>query len=178
MGPELGCRAMDKLDILLILFVLLLQMSLLFFALLFPALRLMLWLYDSCFNQAISHSLQSELLRSLAYVAYLLLRLVMRVIYWFDKILGWILAPVYNLWMVICFLPLFYWRLFRPSAKGCPVWSILTDPKDQFSVGCKLKNLNPAGLICPLWSKYMVFLTYQVHGVYAHLNQNQNKEVA
>ena len=103
MGLELGCRAMDKCDILLIPFVLLLQMSLLFFALLFPALCLLLWLYDSCFNQAISHSLQSELLRSLVYVAYLLLCLVMRVIYWLHKILGWILAPVYHFWMVIFF---------------------------------------------------------------------------
>ena len=103
MGPELGCRAMDKLDILLIPFVLLLQMSLLFFALLFPALRLMLWLYDSCFNQAISHSLPFELLNSLAYVTYLPLRLVMLVIYWLHKIFGWILAPVYYFWIVFLF---------------------------------------------------------------------------
>jgi len=178
MGPELGCRAMDKLDILLIPFVLLLRMSLLFFARLFPALRLLLWLYDSCFNQVISYSLQSELLRSLVYVAYLLLLLVLLVIYWLHKILGWILAPVKYLWMVISFWPRFYWRLFHPSAKGHSVWSILTDPEDQFSVGRKLKNLNPAGWICPLWSKYMVFLTYQVHVTYGHLNQNQNKEVA
>ena len=81
MGPELGCRAMDKLDILLIPFVLLLRMSLLFFALLFPALRLLLWLYDFCFNQAILHGLQFELLRSLSYVAYLILHLVMLVMY-------------------------------------------------------------------------------------------------
>ena len=178
MGPELGCRTMDKLDILLIPFDLLLRMSLLFFALLFPALRLLLWLYDYCFNQAFMHGLQFELLRSLAYVAYLFLRLVMLVIYWFRMILGWILAPVYYFWMVISFWPQFYWHLFCPSAKGRSVWSILTDPEDQFSVSRKLKNLNPTGWICPLWLKYMVFLTDQVHGAYAHMNQNQNKEVA
>ncbi len=76
------------------------------------------------------------------------------------------------------FWPRFYWRLFRPSAKGRSVWSILTNPEDQFSVSRKLKNLNPAGWNRPLWSKYMVFSTYQVHGAYAHLNQNQNKELA
>ena len=65
MGPELGCRTMDKLDILLIPFDLLLRMSLLFFALLFPALRLLLWLYDYCFNQAFTHGLQFEFLRTL-----------------------------------------------------------------------------------------------------------------
>jgi hypothetical protein len=80
--------------------------------------------------------------------------------------------------MVISFWPRFCWCLFRLSAKGRSVWSILTDPEDQFSVGRKLKNLNPAGWISPLWSKYMVFSTYQVHGAYAHLNQNQNKKVA
>ena len=178
MGPELGCRTMDKLDILLIPFILLLRMSLQFFALLFPVLRLLLWLYDFCFNQAITHGLQVELLRSFLYVAYLFLRLAMLVIYWLHKILGWILAPVYYFWVVISFWPRFYWRLFRPSAKGRSVWSILTDPEDQSSVSCKLKNLNPAGWIRPLWSKYMVFSTYQVHGACAHLHQNQNKEVA
>jgi hypothetical protein len=109
---------------------------------------------------------------------YLLLCLVMLVIYWLHKIPGWILAPVYYFWMVISFWLQFYWRLFRPSAKGHSVWSILTDPEDQFSISCKLKNLNLAGWIRHLWSKYMVFSTYQVHGAYAHLNQNQNKEVA
>ena len=105
MGPELGCRTMDKLDILLIPFILLLRMSLQFFALLFPVLRLLLWLYDFCFNQAITHGLQVELLRSFLYVAYLFLRLAMLVIYWLHKILGWILAPVYYFWVVISFWP-------------------------------------------------------------------------
>ena len=178
MGPELGCRMLDKIDLLLIPAVLLLRLSLLFYALLSMALRLLLLLYDYCFHQGLSRGLQLELLRSSAYVAFLLHRLAMLVIYWLHVIFGWFLAPVYYSWMVISFWPRFYWRLFRPSAKGRLEWSILTDPEDQFSDSRKLKNLNPAGWIRPLWSKYMVFLTYQVHGAYAHLNQNQNKEVA
>jgi len=177
-GPELGCRTLDKLDLFLLPVVLLLRLSLLFYALLFTALRLLLWLYDYCFHQGFSHGLQSELLRSSAYVAFLLHRLAMLVIYWLHVLFGWILAPAYYFWLVISFWPRFYWQLFHPSAKGRSVWSILTDPEDQFSVSCKLKNLNPAGWIRPLWSKYMVFSTYQVDGAYAHLNQNQNKEVA
>ena len=102
----------------------------------------------------------------------------MLVIYWLHIILGWILVPVHYFWMVISFWPQFYWRLFCLSAKGCLVWSFLTNPKDQFSISCKLNNLNPARWIRPLWSKYMIFSTYQVHGAYVHLNQNQNKEVA
>ncbi len=178
MGPELGCRTLDKVDLLLIPVVLLLRLSLLFYALLSTALRLLLWLYDYCFHQGLSHGLQLELLQSSAYVVFLLHRLAMLVIYWLHVIFGWILAPVYYFWMVISFWPRFYWRLFCPSAKGRLVWSILTNPEDQFSVSRKLKNLNPAGWICPLWSTYMVFSTYQVHGAHAHLNQHQNKEVA
>ena len=146
MGPELGCRTLDKLDLLLIPVVLLLRLSLLFYALLSTALRLLLWLFvDYCFHQGLSHGLQSELLRSSASVAFLLHRLAMLVIYWLHIIFGWILAPVHYVWVVISFWPRFYWRLFYPSAKGRSVWSILTNPKDQCSASCKLKNLNPAG---------------------------------
>ena len=103
MGPELGCRTLDKLDLLLIPVVLLLRLSLLFYALLSTALRLLLWLYDYCFHQGISHGLQSELLRSSAYIAFLLHCLAMLVIYWLHVIFGWILAPVYYFWIVFLF---------------------------------------------------------------------------
>ncbi len=57
------------------------------------------------------------------------------------------------------------------------MWSILTDPENKSSTVRKLTNCNPAGLIRPLWSRYMVFTTYQVHGAYAHLHQHWNKDV-
>ena len=82
MGPEVGCRTLDKLDLFLFPIVLLLRLSLLSYALLFLAQRLLLWMYNFCFNQVIAHGLQSELLKSSAYVAYLILRLAMLVIYW------------------------------------------------------------------------------------------------
>ena len=88
MGPELGCRTLDKLDLFLLPIVLLLQLSLLFYALLFPAQILLLWMYDFCFNQGVAHGLQSELLRSSAYVAYLILSLAMLVIYWLHNFFG------------------------------------------------------------------------------------------
>ena len=50
MGPELGCRTLDKLDLFLLPIVLLLRLSLLFYALLFPAQKLLLWMYNFCFN--------------------------------------------------------------------------------------------------------------------------------
>ena len=177
MGPELGCRTLDKVDFFLIPIVLLLQLSLLFYALLFPALRLLLRIYDYCFHQGFSHGLQSELLQSSTYVAYLLLRLAMVVLYWLHAIFGWSLASAYYLWKAISFWPRFFWHLFGTKAKGCLVWSILTDPEDKFSTAPKLTNCHPAGLICPLWSRYMVFTTYQVHCAYAHLLQHRNEDV-
>ena len=151
MGPELGCRTLDKLDLFLIPVVLLLRLSLLFYALLSTALRLLLWLYDYCFHQGLLLGLQSELLRSSVYVAFLLLCLAMLVIYWLHIIFGWILVPVYYLWQAISFWPRFFWHLVGTKAKGRSVWSILTDPEDKYSTACKRKNCHPAGWIHPLW---------------------------
>jgi hypothetical protein len=105
MGLELGRRTLDKLDTFLLPIVLLLQLSLLFYALLFPAQTLLLWMYDFCFNQGLMHGLQSELLRSSAYVAYLILCLAMLVMYWLHRFTGWILTPVYYLWLALSFWP-------------------------------------------------------------------------
>jgi len=140
-------------------------------------LRLLLWLYDYCFHQGLSHGLQLELLRSSAYVAFLLLRMAMLVIYWLHIIFGWILVPAYYLWQAISFWPRFFWHLVGTKAKGRSVWSILPDPEDKYSTARKLKNCHPAGWIRPLWSRYMVFTTYQVHGAYAHLHQHRNAAV-
>ncbi len=34
------------------------------------------------------------------------------------------------------------------------------------------------GTICPLWSRFLVFSSYQVHGAYAQLHQRNNAEIA
>ncbi len=34
------------------------------------------------------------------------------------------------------------------------------------------------GTIHPLWSRFLVFSSYQVHGAYAHLHQHNNAEIA
>ena len=90
---------------------------------------------------------------------------------------GWSLAPAYYLWKAISFWPQFFRHLFGTKAKGRSVWSILTDSEDKSSTARKLANCHPAGLVCPLWSRYMVFTTYQVHGAYTHLHQHRNKDV-
>jgi len=176
-GPELGCRTLDKLDLLLFPIVLLLRLSLLLYALLFSALRLFVSIYDACFNQAVAHGLQSELYRSLVFVTYLILRLVMLFLYWFHIFLGWILAPGYYFWKAISFWPRFFWHLFGIQAKGRSVWSILTDPEDKSSTARRLVHCDLPGKIRPLWSRYLVFTTYQVHGAFAHLHQHRNEDV-
>jgi hypothetical protein len=85
--------------------------------------------------------------------------------------------PVYYLWLALSFWPQFFWYHFGKQAKGCSVWLILTDPKDQSSTARKLRNHNPVGWFHPIWSRYMVFTAYQVHGAYAHLHQHQNQNV-
>ena len=101
----------------------------------------------------------------------------MLVLYWLPVIFGWSLAPAYYLWKVISFWPRFFRHLFGTKAKGRSVWSILTDPEDKSSTARKLTNCKPAGLIRPLWLRYMVFTTYQVHGAYAHLHQHWNEDI-
>jgi hypothetical protein len=87
------------------------------------------------------------------------------------------LTPAYYLWEAISFWLRFFRHLFGTKTKGRSVWSILTDPEDKSSTARKLTNCKPAGLIRPLWLRYMVFTTYQVHGAYAHLHQHWNEDI-
>jgi len=41
-----------------------------------------------------------------------------------------------------------------------------------------MKNRPSAEVIRPLWSKFLVFSTYQVHGAYAHLHQHNHEDIA
>jgi hypothetical protein len=176
-GPETGCRKIDKLDLLLFPIVLLLRVSPLLFTLLPSASRLLCNLYDYCFYKSHSNGFQSKVIGSLSYVYYIILRVAMISLFWLYSILGWVLLSVYYLWVDIVFWPRFYWRLFCTGAKGRSIWSVVADPEDVPSSQQKLKNPSPAGWIHPLWSSYMVFLTYQVHGAYTHLYQHQNHNV-
>ena len=85
---------------------------------------------------------------------------------------------LFKIWRGFLFWPrLFHW-LFNPHAPGRSVWHILTDPEDFTSTRIKMKNRPSAEVIRPLWSKFLVFSTYQVHGAYAHLHQHNREDVA
>jgi hypothetical protein len=70
------------------------------------------------------------------------------------------------LWRGICFWPRLYFDLFGPGAQGRSLFAIIFDPENEKSTLRKMKNQKPAGTIRPLWSKFLVFSTYQVHGAY------------
>jgi hypothetical protein len=41
-----------------------------------------------------------------------------------------------------------------------------------------LKNMPSQAIIDPLWLRFLIFSTYQVHGAYAHIHQKENADVS
>jgi hypothetical protein len=99
-------------------------------------------------------------------------------VYWTHSLTLLLLQWPFELWRGLSFWPWLYYQLFNPNAPGRSVWQIITDPKDRASTRTKMKNQPSEGVICPLWSKLLVFSTYQVHGAFAHLHQRNNDDVA
>jgi hypothetical protein len=99
-------------------------------------------------------------------------------IYWMHIALASALSLPAAIWRGLLFWPRLYYCLFNSNAKGRSIWNIITDPEDASSNSIKLKNAPSLGSIRPLWSKFLVFSGYQVHGAYAHLHQHTNEEVA
>ena len=119
-----------------------------------------------------------EVLPTLQYILYILMHLT---IFGLGELQGFVrvfLSFPVLLWRGICFWPRLYFELFGPGVKGCSFFAIIFDPENEKSTLRKMKNHKPAGMIRPLWSKFLVFSTYQVHGAYAHLFQKNNREVS
>ena len=175
----MGHRTMDKLDILFIPLVLCLRTSLICFALLSRLVTLTSYVYSYAFDQGCSSGgLFQESLSSTLYLAYVSLRICMFMMFWLSEATTQLLRFPSLLWQAFLFWPRFYYTLFRPSAKGRSVWHIITDPKDASSQSLKTKNFAPPSQIRPLWSRFLVFSSYQVHGAYAHLHQANHEDVA
>ena len=174
----MGCRRIDKLDLFLFPIVLFLRLSLSLFVLLPSATRLICILYNYGFNQGSPLGFQLEVTQSLSYLYYIIFCVAMLTLFWLHHLVGWSLLPVFYLWMAVAFWPRFFWCLFKPDMGGCSVWTILADPEDFLTTQQMLKYSCPAGSICPVWPRYMVFSTYQVYGAYAHLYQHWNQDVA
>ena len=177
MGPETGSRTLDKLDFILFLLVLLLRVSLRILAL----VRHLLWLYHRFyiyfFHQALFCGVHHKVLPTISFMSYLGIKFIMFLLYWMHSITSFLLCFLFELCQGLLFWPQIFYRLYNPTANGWSVWKILTDPEDVMSTRIKMKNLPSAGIIRPLWSKFLVFAGYQVHGAYAHLHQHNKKRL-
>jgi hypothetical protein len=84
---------------------------------------------------------------------------------------------VYN---TLMFWPRFYNNLFGAKSTGCSFLTILFDPEDGglSNRPCLRNAISQANRIRPIWSKFNVFSSYQVHGAYAHLHQSSGDNVS
>ena len=177
MGPGSGIRTFDKIDFIILPIVLLLRVSLSFQRLICCFARISHHLYGYFFDQGSPVGLHLEVLPTLRYILYILMHLA---IFGLGALQGFVqvmLSFPVLLWRGICFWPRLYFELFGPGAQGRLLFAIIFDPENETSKLRKMKNQKPAGTIRPLWSKFLVFSTYQVHGAYAHLFQKNNCEV-
>jgi hypothetical protein len=176
-GPETGCRTFNKLDFILFPLVLLLRVSLRFSALIKNLSWLLCCFYDYFFNKASHRGVHHKVLPTIFFLSYLEIKFALLLLYWTHSLAAILLSFPFELWQGLLFWPWLFYHLFNPNASGRSVWQILTDPEDHTSSRTKMKNQPSAGLIRPLWSKLLVFSTYQVHGAYAHLHQRNHEDV-
>jgi hypothetical protein len=99
-------------------------------------------------------------------------------LFWLHQALQILLSFPYHIRRGICFWPRLYYLLYNPKAKGHSIWDIITDLKDKSSMYMKLKNMLFQAIIHPLWLRFLVFSTYQVHGAYDHIHQEENVDVS
>ena len=178
MGPGSGIRTFDKIDIILLPIVLLLRVSLIFQRLICFLAKVSNHLYGYLFHQGSPLGIHLEILPTLTYIVYILMHLSIFALGELQGFVQIILSFPVLLWRGVCFWPRLYFGLFGPGAAGRSIFAIIFDPEDETSTRRKIKNQKPAGTIRPLWSKFLVFSTYQVHGAYAHLFQTNNRDVS
>jgi hypothetical protein len=86
--------------------------------------------------------------------------------------------------MIVCnalmFWPRFYNNLFGAQSTGHSFLTILFDPEggSLSNQPCLRNAISQANRIPPIWSKFNVFSSYQVRGIYAHLHQPSVDDVS
>ena len=178
MGPGSGIRTFDKIDIILLPIVLLLRVSLIFQRLSCFLATISYHLYGYFFDQGSPLGIHLEIFPTLHYMFYILMHLC---IFCLGKLQGFVqvlLAFPVLLWRGICFWSRLYFELFGPGAEGRSVFAIIFHPKNEKLTLRKINNQKPSGTIRPIWSKFLVFSTNQVHGAFAHLFQTNNRKVS
>jgi hypothetical protein len=166
---------MDKLDIFLFFpLALLLQMSMVFTALFLCFGKALNRLYTSLIDLTLLFALCAESHRTLLCSFYLFLRLILFLLYWTHCFANTFLRGLMIVCNALMFWPRFYNNLFGAQSTGRSFLTILFDPEGGglSNWPCLWNAISQANCICPIWSKFNVFSSYQVHGVYAHLHQS------
>ena len=172
---------MDKLDIFLYLpLALLLQMSMFLIALLLCFGNALDRLYTRLIDLTLLFELFAKTSHTLSCSYYLFLHLALFLLYWLHCFANKILCGPMMVYNALMFWPRFYNNLFGANSTGCSFMAILFDP-----AGGGLSNwpslwnaISQASRIRPIWSKFNVFSSYQVHGAYAHLHQSTDDDVS
>ncbi len=172
---------MEKLDIFLYFpLALLLQMSMFLVALLLCFGKALDWLYTRLIDLTLLFELFAKTSHTLSCSYYLFLRLTLFLLYWLHCFADKILCGRMIVYNALMFWPRFYNNLFGAKSTGRSFMTTLFNPDGGgLSNQPRLRNaISQASCIRPIWSKFIVFSSYQVWGAYAHLHQSTNDDVS
>ena len=137
-------------------------------------------LYTRLIDLTLLFELFAKTSHTLSCSYYLFLRLTLFLLYWLHRFADRILRGPMMVYNALMFWPRFYNNLFGANSTGRSFMTILFDPDGGgLSNRPSLRNaFSQASCIRPIWSKFNVFSSYQVHGAYAHLHQSTNDDVS
>ena len=172
---------MIKLDLLYLLFAYLLRMTnILLFNLVFPNLS---YVYNYWFNCTDNARMRNDVS---TWVLYLTLMVLSECIYRAYVSLQYGFLFLQWIFSALLWWPKFYWELMRDPG-GRSLYEIFTDPrfrgsvlrtKPRISRETRRQYLEKGKMkIQPTNSRHNVFSSYQVHGAFAHVGQNENQKV-
>ena len=88
-----------------------------------------------------------------------LLLIYMQILYWFTQSATWLVFPL-----------LFYWSFPVSASCGRSLLLIMTKPHEGMSIKSWTCNIDQTKRYS-LWDRFKVLWNYEVHGAYAHLDQ-------
>ncbi len=137
-------------------------------------------LYTRLIDLTLLFELFAKTSHTLSCSYYLFLCLTLFFLYWLHRFADKILRGPMIVYNALMFWPRFYNNLFGANSKGRSFMTILLNPDGGgLSNRPSLRNaISQASCIRPIWSKFNVFSSYQVHGAYAHLHQSTDDDVS
>ncbi len=137
-------------------------------------------LYTSLIDLTLLFALCAESRRTVLCSFYFFLRPTLFLLYWTHCFANTFLCGPMIVCNTLMFWSRFYNNLFGAQLTGCSILTILFNPEGGglFNRPCLWNAISQANCICPIWSKFNVFSSYQVHGAYAHLHQSSGDDVS